>query len=333
MKFPDYVPVAVQKYIAMQLGGDECEPNGWISALASAEQSLQRIQSAIETKARRGEEEYLASLRPQRLVAERHRDAIASNVSCLQRLGHDARMRDVYGAVLEEDQWRKFVSAAWGAQVNFASYRLRIKQATELQEQIANAAEKLAGLISQYGETGITGPGEFYSIPALLKATDNRHDFDRNLHMWRGMREHILGQPRKRLEGGDAIHSESPTTPVRIILTSNASPISEEEQHRNMLQYAWGTAPYLTDLLSTVAVVARNYEPGETGAIGAGISLRMNNPKTDYLRAFLHLLVNEHSLMLNPALLHAIAGTATVVLNQQDIAVTYDDVKKQIPKR
>ena len=44
MGFPSYVPNAVRVSMAVRLEGDRIEPSGWISALASAEAELLRVQ-------------------------------------------------------------------------------------------------------------------------------------------------------------------------------------------------------------------------------------------------------------------------------------------------
>jgi hypothetical protein len=48
-----------------------------------------------------------------------------------------------------------------------------LKRAAELADEIAKTAKTLAELIRQFSETGIEGPSEFYSVPELLRQTDN----------------------------------------------------------------------------------------------------------------------------------------------------------------
>ena len=128
---------------------------------------------------------------------------LAGEVDCLQRLAHDAQMRDAFALLTREftddGQWRNFIRSAWAARMDFKPYRDRMKRAAELKDEIADAAETLAKLINQFSGLGFdNGPGELYSIPELLRQTDNHEMQDHNLHMWRSMRRRILGDlPRE----------------------------------------------------------------------------------------------------------------------------------------
>ena len=156
MNFPAYVPAAVRVHIATLLEGDSCEPHGWAASLANAVESLSRIDLAIETYIRRGEDDYLPGLRIQRAEAVAYRDRLAGHVDCLQRLANDARMCEAYARLTNEfsddKQWRNFIYAAWSARMDFTKYRDRLKRATELKGEIADAAELLAKLIRQFAD-------------------------------------------------------------------------------------------------------------------------------------------------------------------------------------
>ena len=307
MDFPTYIPTAVRAYITTLIEGDSWEPQGWAASLANAEETLSGIERTIETYVRRGEDDYLPSLRKQKVEAQIHRDRLAGDVGCLRRLGSDPRMREVFALLsqefIDDQQWRSFTSAAWAARVNFAKYRDQVKRAAELKGEIADAAEKLAKLIRKFYETGITGPDEFHSIPELLRQTDNHEMQGHNRHMWRSMRQHVLGDLPKRdvpetrpvEESGEPLAVER----VRVFLAPNEKPeIDPKEEARNMLCYAWGTAPELSALLDTVAKAGRAFKPSESGMIGAAIESRQNNPKMEYLRAFGHLLTEVHNFSL-----------------------------------
>ena len=341
MDFPAYVPAAVRAHIATLIEGDSWEPQGWAASLASAERQLAEIEGAIETKTRRGEHDYLPSLRIQRAEAVAHRDMLAGEVDCLRRLAHDARMRVAFALLTREfsddGQWRNFIRSAWAARVDFAKYRDRLKRAAELKGEIADAAEALAKLIRQFSETGINGPGEFYSIPELLRQTDNHEMQDHNLHMWRSMRRHVLGDlpredvPEAKPEGESG---EPPTVEiVRVFLApEEKAEIDPVEEARNMLRYAWGTAPDFSALLGTMANAARAFKPSESGMIGAAIESRQRSPKTEYLRAFGNLLTDVHRFALTTPIMQAMAIVANVVINLPDVDVTYDDVRKALAK-
>ncbi len=309
--------------------------------MASAERQLAEIEGAIESKTRRGEHEYLPSLRIQKAEAGAHRDMLAGEVDCLRRLAHDARMRDAFALLTREftddGQWRNFTYAAWAARVDFAKYRDRLRRAAELKGEIADAAETLAKLIHQFADTGISGPSELYSIPELLRQTDNHEMQGHNLAMWRSMRRHVLGDlPRedapevKPAEGS----GEPPTVEiVRVFLApGEKAEIDPVEEARNMLRYAWGTAPDFSALLGTMANAARAFKPSETGMIGAAIESRQRSPKTEYLRAFGNLLTDVHRFALTTPTMQAMAIVANVVINLPDVDVTYDDVRKALAK-
>lgn len=341
MEFPAYIPAAVRAHITILVEGDSREPQGWAASLTDAEESLARIDRAIETYIRRGEDDYLPGLRIQRAEALAHRDRLAGDVDCLRRLAHDARMRDAFALLTREftddTQWRNFIYAAWAARVDFAKFRSRLKRATELKGDIADAAETLASLIGQFSKTGINGPGEFYSIPELLRQTDNYELQGQNLHMWRSMRQHVLGElPVREVPESRLLEKDSEPPTVEIVTVRFApverADIDPEEEARNMLGYAWGTAPDVSALLVTMAKAARAFEPSQPGMIGAAFKSRQDSPKTQYLRAFGNSLTDVHKFALTAPIMKAMAHVANVVINLPDVDVTYDDVRHAIAK-
>lgn len=338
MDFPVYVPAAVRAHITTLIEGNSWEPQGWATFLASAEESLSIIEREIETYLRRGEDDYLPSLRIQKAEALAHRDRLAGDVDCLLRLAHDAQMRDAVALLTREftddKQWRNFIGAAWAARGDFAKYRDRLKRAAELKGKIADAADKLAKLVSQFSETSTSGPSEFYSIPELLRQTDNHEIQGHNLHMWRSMRQHVLGDlpkrdaPETKPTGGE----QMPPVEIVIVPTGEKAEIDPEEEARNMLRYAWGTAPDFSALLGTMANAARSFKPSESGMIGAAIESRQRSAKTEYLRAFGNLLADVHGFVLTTPIMQAMAIVANVVINLPDVDVTCDDVRKALAK-
>jgi hypothetical protein len=324
MDFPAYVPAAVRAYITTLIEGHSGEPIGWQESLANAERRLDEIARQIESSIRWGKEEYLPSLRMNKARAVAHRDSLKAEVDCLRRLAHDERMRDAYALLTrefaDERQWRGFIYSAWAARVDFAGYRDRLRRAAELTGEIAKAAETLARLIRQFSATGINGPSEFYSVPELLRQTDNHEMEGRNLHMWRSMRRYVLGDPPRR-----DVQDEKPAK-------EGGEPMPHIEEARNMLRYAWGTAPEFSALLETVASAARAFKPSATGMIGAAVESRQRSPKTEYLRAFGNALTNVHGSALTRPIMRAMAITANVVINLPDVDVTYDDVRKALAK-
>jgi hypothetical protein len=249
-------------------------------------------------------------------------------------------MRDAFALLTRECsddwQWRNFIRSAWAARMDFAKYRDRLKRAAKLKGEIADAAETLAKLIRQFADTGINGPSELYSIPELLRQTDNHEMQGHNLHMWRSMRRHVLGDLPKRdiPEAKPEGESGEPMPPINIVIVpmEGKAEIDPEEEARNMLRYAWGTAPDFSALLGTMASAARAFKPSESGMLGAAIASRQKSPKTEYLRAFGNLLTDVHRFALTTPTMHAMAIVANVVINLPDVDVTYNDVRKALAK-
>ena len=70
------------------------------------------------------------------------------------------------------------------------------------------------------------------------------------------------------------------------------------------------------------------------GAVDVAISKRKRNIKTEYLRAFGHLLLHcgaGEEVRLTPGVRRAMSVTSTVAINS-DVIVTEDDVRKALPK-
>lgn len=338
MNFPAYVPAAVRLHITTLIEGDSYDPYGWAACLASAEEAITSIDRAIEIYTQRGEEDHLLSLRIQKVKAQEHRDVLAADVECLRRLGNDPRMREAFALLTKEftvdQEWRSFISAAWAARMDFTKYRDRLKRTKELINKIAEAAKILASRLRELSEIDMNGPGEFYSVPELLRKTDNHEMNGHNLHMWRTMRPYILGDlPRQdAAEKQSKGENQEPVHPTEIVIvrTSEITEVDPKEQARELLRYAWGTAPEFSALLDTVAQAAIGYSPGESGMIGAAIESRKNNAKTAYVRAFGNLLTDSHGFTLNLSIIKAMAIVANVVINQPDVDVTYVDVRKAL---
>jgi hypothetical protein len=351
MDFPAYVPAAVREKITEYLEGEpdrgipgfeELKVSG-AAHLAETEGDLkewaQRLASIPDADIPLAYREKIVELRRDKAYQEEHLEQLGSDVDCLRRLAHDERMAGVYALLTREftddQQWRGFIYAAWSARMDFGKFREQLKRAAELKAEIGRAADTLAKLIRQFSETGIYGPSEFYSIPELLRQTDNLGG--RDFYMWRSMRQHVLGDPRWRdapeIEPAEDSGEPPNVAIVRVILEpGEKTEIDPKEEARNMLRYAWGTAPDLPALLDAVALAALNFKPSESGMIGAAIESRQRNQKTEYLRAFGSVLTDVHGFALTKPIMQAMAIVANVVINLPDIDATYDDVKKAIAK-
>ena len=175
------------------------------------------------------------------------------------------------------------------------------------------------------------------------------------------MRGHILGDPPKRdipevkpdeesgehqfttiVYPGEKLDPEEEQAiynqfHIKVVYVNPGDEVKEvkidpEEKARNTLRYAWGTAPDFSALLGTVAKAARDFTPSESGMIGAAINSRQSSPKTEYLRAFGNVLTEVHEFALTTSIMQAMAIVANVVINQTEVDVTYDDVRKALAR-
>ncbi len=219
--------------------------------------------------------------------------------------------------------------------MDYRQFRLRLKQVTELRDKIADTSAKLAGLLRNAANTGFSyWPSEFFSIPALLRKTDNHKMQNHDLRMWQGLRRYVLGDiPERKVPESEPLQEEgeSAITHVvvwRVLKAGEKPEIDPEEEVRNSLRYAWGTAPDVSELLDTVAKAARDFKPSENGMMVAAIDSRKSNLKAEYLRAFGNLLTDVHHFTLTTGIMQAMATVANVAINQPEIDVSYDDVRK-----
>ena len=341
MEFQEYVPHVVRRYISSVLDGEVPRHiTGYRDLLAQAQEQLASINEQFDNAVSQ-DDSYLSELRKKRREAEEHRNYLSADVECLQRLAGDKRMKEAYVMLADqqftEEQRCGLISAAWAARIDYTKYRDRVKAAKALRLQISSAATALSQLLQDFSATGINGPSEFYSIPDLLRATDNFDGGGRNLMMWQAMRSVVLGDRPKKRDTSKGIPAnarnvarENLEISVRFLGPNEKPIIDPVDQARNALRYAWGVAPELSGLLATLSVTAQSFEPNEFGMIGAAISTRQKSMKTEYVRAFATLLADVHGVTLTALVKDLIAKVANVVLNDGEIDVTYDDVRKAL---
>lgn len=322
MDIPAYVPQGAREHARHFLGHYEPLLSTTERELAETEQAIREWSSRIAGRPPAEiPESYRNKLKAlyQRRKEKNHwRDRLTRDIASIHRVIHDSRMKNAYrllsDALFDEaDEHRQalidgFLYAAWAARLDFSLYREKLKRAAQLRDDIAATADKLAGLLREAMATGRYPPPAFFSIPELLRQTDCQPD-DHNFHMWKVVRGTVVGDSRQ-----EALETDP------------------AEQARNSLRYSWGIAPPLSDLLGTLAHTARDWQPAEAGFIGAAISSRKQNSKTEYLRAFGNLLITEHGFILTAPIFKAMAVTAMVVMNDPDIDVTEDDVRKALAR-
>lgn len=258
-------------------------------------------------------------------------EGVKVEVETFQRLALRPEMQQAYsrlaGALSTDADLKNFIRAAWKANIDYGAFRDQLKEATEIAREVAGAAGKLHDLLRKAEEFDTYLPGEFFSIRSLLQNTDHdsRH---RNHHMWRGMREFVLGDtPDQPPDGEGSVPAE--IAEIAIVGIGRKESRDPDVETRDTLHYAWGTAPNMCHFIATMQRAAQDCVPSETGTISAGVSSRKRNRKTEYLRGFASLL-GEYSIECSAEIMNAMAVTATVVLDDADTDVTYDDVRKAV---
>jgi len=130
-----------------------------------------------------------------------------------------------------DDQYAAFLRSAWGAHIDFAPFRERVKKAKELAPKTSKAARELAALLNEAGKVGGgVAPDEFYSVRTLLAMTDNHEMDGGNLLIWRSVRSAITGESRK-FPPADQAEYEAATTPRQAIIVSEDD--AEEAKQNN----------------------------------------------------------------------------------------------------
>jgi len=334
-KVLESVPDVVRRYILDRLYGDGPEAHGFVDALAAAEEELAELDRVSVEQTKKGQK-IPKNYQIQHDRASKHRDDLKREISCLQRLIGDERMDKVFTLLADElttdDQWRAFFRSAWVARMDYLKYRESLNEADDLRKEIATISERLATLLRKIYKTGVDCPGEFTHVQELLRTTDNGELGGRNLKWWRSMRKHVVGDPEwgrakevdQENDGGAdsaALNAEAP-----LDEKSYSDPV---EEARNMLRYAWESAPSLPALIDTLARAATQFQPCETGHVGAAISSRKRHEGYEYLRAILYSLhTSKQSFTMTPGLTWAVATAADVAMDDPDQSVEYDDVQK-----
>ena len=335
-KVLESVPDVVRGYILDLIYGNEMEPNGFADALAAAEEELAEFDRVLREQTGKGQK-IPESYHRKRGKISRRRDDLKSEVNRLQRLIWDERMNKVFARLADEltidDQWRVFFRSAWVARMDYLDYRERLSQADDLRKEIAETAGKLALLLRRILKTGVDCPGEFTHVQELLLTTDNDELAGHNSQWWRRMRKHVLGDPEweraKELDQENDGSIDNAALNAEFVSPDEKPYIDPVEEARNMLRYAWESAPSLPALIDTLARAATQFQPCETGHIGVAISSRKKHEAYEYLRAVLYLLhTSEQDFAMTPGLTWAVATVADVMINDPDQSVEYDDVQK-----
>lgn len=328
------VPPPIREYVTALIEGSGDESYGWAAALEDAKRTLAAHDRKLKLHPRDGDPSVRQQLSREVLVQRQFVEAVQRNIDTLRLLVTDERMKDAYVFLnpefTEAWQWKDFAAAAWVAAMDYKKYRERLRDVREHSERIAAEAVKLADLLDT--SLGISWPSSFADVATLLKHTDN-HDMDNhNLAMWQSMRWHILGY-RSSPEASSQIGKAQNKGPVRVkrrfVGPEDVNKQNPLEGFLAELRYAWGVSPSFSALLRTLAREALAFEPSEIGVVAAAIEKRQHNVKNEYIRAFAHVL-KERNIAVSANVQRALAVTATVVLNDPALDVSYEDVRKAL---
>lgn len=196
-----------------------------------------------------------------------------------------------------ETQLCRFVQAACRSGPT-EQHRINIKEATLARRNVARLAEELSSALIALMVTDIEWPKEFNIAPAP-KAIPKRPLPDQYRAATHRFRDKYRNMKDERL-------------------TFLAQQILERME--------------TVGALKRMAKVAQSNLLLPRGANHAAALNRQKNAKTAYLRALWHSLHVDFGFTRSTNLVHAIAITATVMLDDPDLTVTYEDVSKLIDR-
>jgi hypothetical protein len=346
MKFPSYIPTAAQLFFVECVeGAQPLAKASNIPAILASYGGLQSLLSATQQKLVDLESELTTADRTQHDVLLRRRELALRDLkrfkrrlARLQHLATDPRMRSAYPHLIrdfdDDAKYRVFFRAALEAledQEQFASRRADLKRAKKLDPRIAKTAKILATLLSERNKLSIIQPDE-YSNP--------RRD---SLEFLLFLENQQIG-----LRAMNELHvtGHSPDGAPHKMSSKRNRAVHAREALDNFLNMLWQSSQYdklikdlsaeTVDIIRGIAFAAQNCTPKLYGATAA-TQTNKNHRKMQYLRAFWYLIYNNPScfrqIVRTPGLTHAMAITASVVLNDPDDDVTYDDVRKALEDR
>jgi hypothetical protein len=263
-------------------------------------------------------------------------------------LTDDDRMKSAYSLLLpeleNEQQWRGFFSSGLRANYNYIVHREYLDRGKKLASKISATANKLAEELSKFESIEIDNtPKEFSSLWHLLYRAGEDVWSDGMIENWVQYRDTILGDEFVEAESKSRIEYREIMNPIAAIMQEDQerSVRKREPSHpsqagpddsKTELQNAWVVAPGVQALLKTLAARAAQYEPSQIGMVGAGNKLRERTLSTTFIRGFAYLLTEENSITLSTNIKKAMATVATVLLDDGDIDISYDDVRKALKK-
>jgi hypothetical protein len=291
MKFPTYIPDIVKKQVINYLEGDGKTWEGWIECLKRYETNLIKIKEHQNYLIKLGGSALrLTELQIQFNEEENHLNGLKADVDCIKRLVCRSEMKSVFDVLCAELSSDSIDKIFQFAwSVNFDYSTYRNQKAS-----ISTQAKEISKAASDLAKLLEQTQGWGVMCPSEFYSIPDLLSKTDNANdlLWKGLRHTILGIL------GDEI------------------------------KYTWGTAPDLSALLRTVSQAADEFTPEMDGFIGAAISTRQTNSKTEYLRGFLTKIKDSGvQLPAIPRIYESIATMACVALNDDNGAVTVKDIR------
>lgn len=353
MKFQSFVPEAAREYLSVLLYGNSESEKG-LSELLKNYAKLVALEEQwnldLDAKSE-GEPEDLLEIRSEMRSMvpvtgqtwKQMHDRTANSIEIIKRLGEDKRMQPAYSMLIkelqDEKQWRRFLRAAWASKRDYREHRDELKQASDLARDVAKLSNKLAELLLEIQSLELENkPHQFFNIRHLLYETDSEHSFGYHFDRWKSLRHLVVGDHYPLDENLSAETNDSESYPAVYLVEEYEKQITAETEAiadrsgdaQAGLHLAWCSAPQLPALLKTVASAAGDYSPKESGFIGVAIDSRKSILKTEYIRAFDDIITQDNVITPSTNIKKAIAIISNVVLNDPEIDVSYDDVRKAL---
>jgi hypothetical protein len=215
-------------------------------------------------------------------------------------------MREAYGLLAaqfsEDESWHKLVWAATAASLGFRKYRKEFSNASRLCRRVAEVSADLTSLLEQLGDCHVHVPNLYFLINKQGSTYDNLVSiYDDNL---------VSDMPW--------LYVEDVLEKLAEAARTTASDIDNRTQDPSN-PFAWDIAYF-------------GHNSPQRSLVMSALKTRQSCLKTEYLRAFGCGLEFKDPDALTPAVQKAMAHIATVVINDPDVVVTYDDVRAVFTK-
>ena len=304
MEYPKWVPAGVAQKV-------EALVEEW--RRSEEHMRIRLAEIGISANIRRGRRAHSVQSACKRMQdrLQAHINNIRDDIACIERLtrshddGRDCDRQELYGRWLSGLDDRKvfmFLLAACEAAHNHTRIRQQLKEARLLRQEIIKAARELSRQIRILESLDVGMPKELVSTRALLRIAVPSHPDD--VDAWETLRPQILG--------------DEPDSIVKVC---------DELDSSVEVRSAWDSAPDLADLLEAAAMAAENY------ITALPLHSRQKSKKTDAIRVFAGILTRIFKFDLTDRIKHAMAIAATIAINDPDIVVTHDDVRKALDGR